>query len=153
MSPRARLRRRILPAAVLGLAIAVGAGLAACDRTARSPEDAAAEQAWNALVAEPTSPRFRAFRDANLAAARAHGEMHDRWGVLYQVRAFEAQADEAVRTRGAAGGEATRLAFEVTDAVDDLERKDLVSAYEEVLPGAAARLRAAREKAASAIAR
>ena len=137
-----RRRRGIAVALVAAVAAGLSWGAAGCSGPPPSPEDRNAEAAWRLLQKEPTSANWKAFRVANLEAARAHVEMHDRQGVLYQIRNYEGQAAEALRTKDPA--EATRLAFEVFDGINEMEQKDLLRVYDEVLPGSAERLRTAR---------
>jgi hypothetical protein len=106
---------------------------------------AAADRLWDAYRADPTADVYQAFRDATLAAARRHGEAHDALGVRLQVRLLEAEAREAARTTDPA--ERSRMAFEVIDAVDVLERRDLFRVWDESMEGASSSLRAAREAA------
>jgi len=73
--------------------------------------------------------------------------MHDRIGVQFQLRAHEAQAGQAERLQAQDPQQARRMAFEISDRVDELERRDLLRVYDEVLPGSAARVLAARDRA------
>jgi hypothetical protein len=131
--------------AIVALALAASLVAAACGGPAAPPQVESAERAWDDLQREPTSANWKSFRAANLEAARVHRESHDRLGVQFQVRAMEAQAGEVHRVGDEV--EASRLAWEVVDAVNDIEAKDLLRVYDDVLPGAANRLRAARERA------
>lgn len=133
----------------IAVALLLAVALPCCGGPPEDPATAEAERQWAILQADPTTPHFESFKAANLAAALRHEELHDRLGVQFQVRAYEAQADEAARTSDAAT--ASRLAYEVIDGIDDLTRRDLVRAYEETLPGAEARLVAARARASGAL--
>ena len=141
------LTRRTCAGAVVSVVLAIVAAAVGCSEPPRPPSEEIAERAWRALQEDPTASAWKTFRAANLEAARLHGESHDRLGVQFQVRAIEAQAMVAQRTSDPA--EAGPLAYEVLDAVDDLERKDLFRVYDDVLPGAAERLRRARQLAST----
>lgn len=118
---------------LLGL---VAAFLAACGAAPANPDAAEADAAWEALLAEPGTARYEQFLAANRRAAGRHADPGDARGITYQVRALEAQAGEAARTRDAL------LAHEVADRVRFLREAGHLDLYEETVPGARARLTA-----------
>lgn len=141
-------------AALTALAVGVLALLAAtgCERGQQAPEDAALAEAlsasdrlWEEYERQPSAELYRAFREATLAAARRHTEPHDAIGVRLQVRLLRVEAAEAARTKDAE--ERARMAFEVIDAIDSIERRDLFRIWDEAVPRASEELLAAREAA------
>ncbi len=102
--------------------------------------DDAAEKAWVALQKTPTSQAYDLFIRSNRTAAMIHGDPNDKKGVRYQVRALEAQAGEAERSADVG------IASDVDGRIDELEEGGLLDVYDEVLPGAAERLRAAAKR-------
>lgn len=126
---------------LLGIALIVGA----CTQPSATPEDAAADRLQVAAEKNPSAAAYDALLHAILMAARTHENVHDRVGVGYQIRAQETQVRLAELTPDAT--ERSRLAYEVIDRVDELEKGDLLRVYEDVLPGATARMAACRAKA------
>jgi hypothetical protein len=104
-----------------------------------SPLDAAADAAFDVYRRSPDPTSFEAFLRANGAAADAHRDPFDARGIGYQLRALEIQTAEAVRTRD------PHLAHAVADRVLELQGSGHIDLYDEVVPGARARLLAASE--------
>jgi hypothetical protein len=131
-------------AAALLLVGALLATAGAC-RESRPPEDLRADELWEKVREAPELRLLRAFDTANTAAARRHGDPHDRDGVGYQLRGLEGYVLSAELTEDPA--EKQQIAGQVADLVDELERGDLLRLYEEVRPGAGAQFRALRDRA------
>lgn len=121
--------------------------LAACTPPAATPEMAEVERLQAAAEKAPSAASYDALRYALLMAARTHDNVHDAVGIAFQVRAQETQVRLAELVADSA--ERGRLAYEVIDRVDDLEKGDLLRVYDEVVPGSAARMRECRAKATS----
>ncbi|MCE9637648.1 MAG: hypothetical protein K8T90_18265 [Planctomycetes bacterium] len=119
--------------------------LAACTPPAGSPEMADVDRLQAAAEKAPSAASYDALRYALLMAARTHENVHDAVGIAFQVRAQETQVRLAELVTDSA--ERGRLAYEVIDRVDELEKGDILRVYEEVLPGSAARMQACRAKA------
>ena len=132
--------RRLLPLALLGLALTVAAG---CGADTRPPAVRQADQAFEAYGDRPSPVTFGLFIRANRKAAMDHGEPNDEQGILFQARALEVQSLEAVRT-----GDGD-LAAQVAGRVDELEGLSMLELYEERLPGIRERIRASRERVAA----
>jgi hypothetical protein len=100
-----------------------------------------AQAAWKLYLKQPDPSTYENFIRANRAAADLHAMPHDAPGIEYQVRALEVMAAEAERTRD------LNMADDVTDRIEELERRDLVGVYEDTLSGARERLAAAKSRA------
>ena len=115
---------------------------AACGPPEPGQASAKAQDAWKLYISQPNPNTYENFIRANRLAASLHAMPHDRVGVEYQLRALEVQAAEAERAHD------LLLADDVTERVDDIERHDLGPTYDEVCPGAKARLADAKARAA-----
>jgi hypothetical protein len=100
------------------------------------------EQAWEQYRAEPNENTYLRFIQVNRAAARAHAHPDDAQGVLHQLLALEAQSEHAAR------GSDLWSAQSVVERVDELEQGGVLDTYDEVVPGAGERFRAARARVA-----
>jgi len=96
------------------------------------------EQTWEEFRETPNGDTYLRFLHANRLAAMRHANPGDAVGVLHQVRALEAQADQAVRTTD------LRLAATIVSRVLEIEEGEVIDLYEEVLPGARERIRETR---------
>lgn len=126
----------------LALLVAL-ASAASCDAADAPGIEPAAHDAWTLYLDRPGADTYDNFIRVNRMAADRHGNPHDGTGVEYQVRALETMAAEAVRAKDAA------LADDVVTRIDEIERMELKATYDEVRPGAGARIDAARAQAAS----
>ncbi len=125
---------------IAGLALA-GCLVAACREKAAEPAlPAAVQTAWEEFRADPNGNTFLRFRVANRDAAFRHGNPHDAVGVLHQLLALEAEAEMAERGRD------LQLADGVVTRVAEIEEGEVIDVYEELVPGARDRLRAARAR-------
>jgi hypothetical protein len=117
---------------------------AACGGPPESGEKAeTAHAAWKLYLGRPAPDTYFNFIKKNAAAAAEHGNADDAVGLEYRCRALEAMAAEAARTSDTATAEQTAA------EIDDLERRDVLGVYDEILPGVKKRLLDARAKAAA----
>ena len=113
--------------------------------TACGPDDGLvvepkADAAWERWSEAPSANTYLGFIQANRKAALVHPYADDTLGVLYQVRAIEAQSFYAVQTKD------LQIASDVLARVDDLRDGDLLAVFEDVFPGARERLLAAHAR-------
>ena len=120
----------------LAVALLLTAACAPADDGGLHPPDV--ERTWAEFRETPTDDTYLRFLHANRLAAMQHGNPGDAAGVLHQVRALEAQADQARR----AGD--LNLADAVVMRVLEIEQAEMLGVYDEALPGARERLLAAR---------
>src|SRR5688572_19235664 len=116
-----------------------------CTACERSPAhvDEKAQEAWELYRRRPDELSFRNFIGVNRKAANEHDRPHDATGVEYQLRACEVMTMEAERLKDAT------LAADVLDAIADIERRDLLDAYDEALPGAKKRFIEVKSRASA----
>lgn len=147
MTPRDSRRGPRRPALGAALLLVVSVVVAACGETVpRAAEDVRADALWEQLLAAPSVELVRAFEHENNLAARKHGEMHDRAGIRYKLRAMECRVIFAEHAPDRS--EAENAAHDIADHVAELDRGDLLRLYDEIEPGSAAKFRALAERAA-----
>src|SRR5262245_54040907 len=129
--------RAVLTSAALLVAAACG------DRPPEAGEQAEAAHAARKLyLSRPAGDTYFNFMKANATAAGAHGRPDDAVGLEYRCRALEVMAAEAERTSDA------DIADQAAEQIDDIERRELLDTYDEILPGSKKRLLDARARAA-----
>jgi hypothetical protein len=136
------MKRSAVRTSLVGAALLL---LAACGPTRPATLAERAEADWQLYLDHPDDRTYENFIRSNRAAAREHGEPSDREGVELQLRALEAQAAEAVRASR------VDLADQVSDRVDEIEKRDQSDVYDDALPGAKKRLAEAKAKVAPLI--
>jgi len=128
--------RAVLISAALLFAAACGGGPPESGEKAE-----AAQAAMNLYRSRPGPDTYFNFIRVNATAASAHGRPDDAVGLEYRCRALDVMAAEAVRVSDAS------LADQVVEQIDDLERRDVLSTYDDILPGAKKRFLDARDRA------
>jgi len=116
----------------------------ACGPSAEVPGfPEAATRAYESFLDDPNATTYLRFIQTNRDVQKGRDAQHDAIGVLVQVRALEVQSLHA-----AASGDVA-IAIGVVDRVGEIEEGDVIDVYDEVLPGAKARLHAARDRVVS----
>jgi hypothetical protein len=131
--------RAVLTSAALLFAAACGGGPPEPGESAEAAQ--AAQAAWKLYRSRPAADTYFNFIRANSTAAGAHGRPDDAVGLEYRCRALDVMADEALRTSDAS------VADPVVEQVDEMERRELLATYDEILPGAKKRFLDARARA------
>jgi hypothetical protein len=129
--------RVVLTSAALFLSAACGGGAPEPGSTAET-----AHEAWKIYRAHPALDTYFNFIKANATAASAHGRPDDAVGLEYRCRALDAMASEAERTNDA------DIAEQAVEQIDEMEHRELLATYDEILPGSKKRLLDARTRAA-----
>ena len=132
--------RAVLTSAALLVAAACG------DRPPEAGDKAAtANDARKLYLSRPGPDTYFNFIKANATAASAHGRPDDAVGLEYRCRAFEIMAAEAERISDA------EIADQAKEQIDEIERRELLDTYDEILPGAKKRLLDARARVAKLV--
>ena len=130
--------------AIAGVLLAVlGAGCARGPEVPGFPENAT--NAYEAYLDEPNANTYLRFIHTNRDVQRGRETPNDAIGILVQVRALEVQSLHA-KSNGD-----LNLAVGVVDRVGEIEEGNVIDVYDEVLPGAKARLLAARARVAAMV--
>ena len=102
-----------------------------------------ATRAYEGFLENPNQDTYLRFIHENRKVQIGRDTPNDEIGVLVQVRALEVQALHARATGD------VNLAIGVVDRVGEIEEGEVIEVYDEVLPGAKARLHAARDRVAA----
>jgi hypothetical protein len=104
-----------------------------------------ATRAYEAFLEQPNPNTYHRFISENRKVGIGRETPNDEIGVLIQVRALEVQSIQAKATGN------LNLAVGVVDRVGEIEEGEVIEVYDEVLPGAKARLHAARDRVAAMV--
>ncbi len=134
------MNRFLLPLTLIGLL------LAACSNAPEVPGfPEKATRAYEAFLEEPNDVTYLRFIHVNRDVQIGRETPNDAIGILTQVRALEVQSMHAKSTGD------LNIAESVVDRVREIGEGDVIDVYDEVLPGAKARLHAARDRVAKMI--